>query len=54
MTGMGFVKEKQATATAKIQLGLLSNALENYKLDNGVYPEGGEKPNDSNALYRAL
>ncbi|MBK1883452.1 prepilin-type N-terminal cleavage/methylation domain-containing protein [Luteolibacter pohnpeiensis] len=54
MVGMGFVKDKQARSTASVQLALLSDALENYKLDNGVYPAGGEKPNDSNPLYRAL
>ena len=53
--GMGLVKERQARSTAKIQLGLITNALEEYKLDNGSYPMGdaGAK-GESNILFRAL
>jgi prepilin-type N-terminal cleavage/methylation domain-containing protein len=36
--GMGYVNEKQAREKAKIQIALLSKALEEYKLDNGTYP----------------
>lgn len=36
--GMGYVNEKQAREKAKVQIALLSKALEEYKLDNGTYP----------------
>ncbi|MCP5543728.1 MAG: type II secretion system protein GspG [Akkermansiaceae bacterium] len=36
--GMGFVNERQASEKAKVQIALLSKALEEYKLDNGAYP----------------
>jgi general secretion pathway protein G len=36
--GMGFVTERQAKEKAKVQLALLSKALEEYKLDFGTYP----------------
>ena len=36
--GMGFVNERQAKEKAKVQLALLSKALEEYKLDTGTYP----------------
>ncbi len=36
--GMGFVSERQAKEKAKVQIALLSNALEAYKLDFGTYP----------------
>lgn len=55
--GLGFVNEKQAREKAKVQINLLANALEEYKLDHGDYPPF---PNSSagtgrtNALYRAL
>ena len=48
--GFDFIKEKQAIEQAKIQVSLLSNAIEEYKLDNGNYPATG----DSNSLYRTL
>lgn len=49
--GFNFVTTKQANEKAKIQISLLSNALEEYKLDNGEYPAstGG-----TNALFTAL
>ena len=34
--GLGYVNEKQAREKAKIQIALLSKALEEYKLDNGT------------------
>jgi general secretion pathway protein G len=53
--GTTFVKNKQANETAKIQIQLLSQALEQYKLDNGGYPTGGMgAKRDSKILYRAL
>jgi len=35
MGGYGYVTRKQADSKATIQIGLLSKALEEYKLDNG-------------------
>ena len=36
--GLGFVNEKQAREKAKVQIAMLSKALEEYKLDYGTYP----------------
>ena len=36
--GMGFVSERQAKEKAKVQIALLSKAIEEYKLDMGNYP----------------
>ncbi len=36
--GMGFVMERQAKEKAKVQIALLSKALEDYKMDMGKYP----------------
>ena len=36
--GMGFVNERQAKEKARVQIALISKALEDYKLDNGNYP----------------
>jgi len=61
--GMGYVNDKQARSKAKVQIELLSNAIEEYKLDNGTYPTGGELglppggtggKSESNLLYWAL
>lgn len=41
--GMGYVNEKQAREKAKVQIALLSKALEEYKLDNGIYPPTDNK-----------
>lgn len=55
---MGFVQDKQARETAKAQIALLSKAIEEYKMDMGVYP--GTNPNTpadglvSEELYNAL
>lgn len=38
VTGMGFVTERQAKEKARVQIALISKALEEYKLDNGNYP----------------
>ena len=35
---LGFVNDKQAKDKAKVQIGMISKALEEYKLDNGTYP----------------
>jgi len=55
--GMGFVTDRQAKEKAKVQIALLSKALEDYKLDNGIYPptEDSEAGTDnSKVLYNAL
>ncbi len=55
--GMGYVSEKQASSKAKVQIALLSKAIEEYKLDMGSYPltantaDGSVK---SALLYQAL
>ena len=36
--GMGFVSERQAKEKARVQIALLSKAIEEYKLDMGAYP----------------
>jgi type II secretory pathway pseudopilin PulG len=41
--GMGYVNEKQARSKAQVQIGLLSKALEEYKLDMGIYPPTADK-----------
>lgn len=56
--GMSYVNEKQAIEKAKVQIKLLENAIEEYKLDNGSYPgTTANTPvagNVSNQLYKAL
>lgn len=51
MGGFSIVTQKKANSQAKIQIALLSKALEEYKLDNGEYPAGSAGSND---LYKAL
>jgi general secretion pathway protein G len=36
--GLGFVTERQAKEKARVQIALLSKAIEEYKLDMGQYP----------------
>lgn len=50
VTGFNYVTQKQAISQAEIQIKLLENALEDYKLDNGTYPPAGT----SNSLYTVL
>lgn len=62
--GMGYVSEKQARDKARVQIALLSKAIEEYKLDMGNYPGataafGGDAATDINGdfstvLYNAL
>jgi len=52
---MGYVKDKQAREQARVQIALLANGLEQYKVDNGAFPVGANaQVGDSNILYRAL
>jgi general secretion pathway protein G len=55
--GLSFVQERQAQSKAKIQINLIAKALEQYKMDNGVYPptansSTGEK--SSSVLFNYL
>ena len=58
--GLGYVTEKQASSKAKVQISLLSKALEEYKMDTGSYPAtanaSGSNPAKDNTglLYQAL
>jgi general secretion pathway protein G len=60
--GLGFVSERQAKEKARVQLALLTKALEEYKLDTGSYPPTGNitgnlttnGSNNSSELYIAL
>jgi general secretion pathway protein G len=60
--GLGFVSERQAKEKAKVQMALLSKALEEYKLDMGTYPATVNKTSTSgkagtatsSLLYNAL
>jgi len=54
--GFAFVSQKQAKNQAEIQIGLLSLALEDYKSDNGVYPEGRSTTGTggTDEIYEAL
>jgi len=55
----GFVRDKQARDTAQLQIALLSRAIDEYKLDMGVYPGAGGDAisadgDNSEVLYNAL
>ncbi|MEO5711868.1 MAG: type II secretion system protein GspG [Luteolibacter sp.] len=55
--GLGYVTEKQASSKAKVQIALLSKALEEYKLDNGAYPATANTTTGTGLtadLYQAL
>jgi prepilin-type N-terminal cleavage/methylation domain-containing protein len=54
---MGYVNDRRATQTAKVQIALLSKALEDYKLDNGFYPPSdntADGTKQSSKLFEAL
>lgn len=54
---MAFVREKQAESKAKVQLALISKALEDYKMDMGQYPptqDSADGSGQSGILYTAL
>jgi prepilin-type N-terminal cleavage/methylation domain-containing protein len=56
--GLGFVTERQAKEKAKVQIALLSKALEEYKLDMGTYPPTADTTTGTGksavSLYQAL
>lgn len=56
VVGMGFVRERQAKEKAKVQMGLISKALEDYKHDNSTYPPtgNGDGTDNSDELFKAL
>ncbi len=52
--GFKYVTTKQANAQAAIQIKLLENAIEEYKLDHGEYPKAATGTTDINILYQKL
>ena len=54
--GFAFVNQRQAKSQAKIQIGLLQLALEDYKSDNGEYPIGRSSTGTGQTgnIYEAL
>jgi general secretion pathway protein G len=56
--GLGFVTERQAKEKARVQIALLSKAIEEYKLDMGTYPPTANStnaaPGQSAILFKAL
>jgi general secretion pathway protein G len=50
VTGFNYVQERQDHEKTKLQIALISNALEDYKADNGEYPA----VTTTNELYRVL
>jgi prepilin-type N-terminal cleavage/methylation domain-containing protein len=55
--GLSFVNDRKAKAKAQIDIGLLSQAIEKYKLDMGEYPGDDDTPVEgkvSEQLYQAL
>lgn len=55
--GMSFVGERQAKERARVQIALISKALEEYKLDFGTYPATGNAAkgeDNSKTLFKAL
>lgn len=52
--GMGYVNEKQAREKARVQIALISKALEEYKLDNGTYPQTENTTANTNILFKKL
>jgi len=57
VSGLSYVKEKQRRDTAKVQIALLSKAIEEYKMDMGTYPGTPDTAADgdvSEQLYQAL
>lgn len=63
VNGMSYVTDRQARERAKVQIALLSKALEDYKSDMGAYPSSANIPtvsspkgsdNSAKLLYDAL
>jgi prepilin-type N-terminal cleavage/methylation domain-containing protein len=54
VVGMEFAKQRQATEKAKVQIALLSKAIEEYKVDMGAYPPTSNEAKSSNILFKYL
>ena len=58
VSGMSYVTDRQAREKAKVQIALLSKALEDYKSDIGQYPVTADSTtgltNSANSLYIPL
>lgn len=57
VSGAGFVKDRQANEKARVQIALISKAVEEYKLDVGSYPptdDSADGSGQSKILFKAL
>lgn len=56
--GITFMQKKTAVSKCRAQIGMISTALEQYKMDFGRYPvaedTGGTTDSGSNVLFKAL
>ena len=55
--GLGYVQDKQANSKAKIQMALLSKAIQDYQSDMGKYPPSEDSTDglgQSDELFKAL
>lgn len=54
--GFAYINQKQARDKAKLQIGLLQLALEDYRMDNGEFPKAlsSTGANQSTKIYSAL
>ena len=55
--GLGYASERQAKEKCRVQMALLSKAIEAYKLDNGIYPDTGSTSDGTGGdqiLFREL
>ncbi|MCP5536982.1 MAG: type II secretion system protein GspG [Akkermansiaceae bacterium] len=52
--GMGWYKRKAAEGKTQVLVSSIERALEEYKLDNGVFPTGGGGDNSTIEVYKAL
>ncbi|MBT8037196.1 MAG: type II secretion system GspH family protein [Verrucomicrobiae bacterium] len=52
--GLGWSKRKVAESSTRVLVQSLSRGLEEFSLDNGVYPEGDGSEDSSELLYMAL
>ena len=52
--GYDYVKRKAAEGKTNVLLGSISQALEQYRADNGFFPEGDGGDNSTKQVYSAL
>jgi len=54
--GLKYAQDKQANEKTRVQLARIGNAIENYKLDKGLYPvtTDGDGSGNSNELFKSL